>query len=126
MNNIDIMKIYKELAILFLIALIGEILSSYLPFSFPGTIISLLLLLLMLSAGIIKEDQIREAGDFLLNNMALFFIPATVGLIEYLEVLKSTWWKIILISFISFILVFIASGYTVVLIQKIMKGRNRK
>lgn len=120
------MKIYKELAILFLIALIGEMISAVLPFSFPGTIVALLLLLLLLSTKILKEDQIKETGDFLLSNMAIFFIPATVGLIEYLEVLKSTWWKILIISFVSFILVFIASGYTVIAVQKLARRKEER
>ena len=119
------MKIYKELAILFLIALIGEVISYALPFSFPGTIIALIILLLLLSLKVIKEDQIKQSGDFLLGNMAVFFVPATVGLIEHLEILKSTWWKILVVSFISFILVFITSGYTVLLVQKLQKRRQK-
>lgn len=120
------MKIYKELAILFAIAIVGEAISYVLPFDFPGTIIALILLLILLLTHVIKDESIKTTGDFLLNNMALFFIPATVGLIEHLELLKSTWWKIVLISFISFLLVFVASGYTVLLIQKLMNKRGTK
>lgn len=126
LHIIGAMKIYKELAILFAIAIVGEAISYVLPFDFPGTIIALILLLILLLTHIIKDESIKTTGDFLLNNMALFFIPATVGLIEHLELLKSTWWKIVLISFISFLLVFVASGYTVLLIQKLMNKRGTK
>ncbi len=120
------MKLYKELAILFLIAIIGETISYYLPFDFPGTIIALLLLLILLLTKVIKEESIRTTGDFMLNNMAIFFIPATVGIIEHLELLKSTWWKIVLIAFLSFVLVFAASGYTVLFVQKLLRKRGAK
>lgn len=120
------MKLYKELAILFLIAIIGETISYYLPFDFPGTIIALLLLLVLLLTKVVKEESIKLSGDFMLNNMAIFFIPATVGIIEHLELLKSTWWKIVVVSFVSFILVFAASGYTVLLVQKLLRKRGSK
>jgi len=48
----------------------------------------MLLLLLLLFARIIKLEQIEVGSNFLLDNMAFFFIPAGVGLINSLAVLQ--------------------------------------
>jgi holin-like protein len=45
-----------------------------------GSITGMLLLLIFLFTGILKQEQIAETADFLLNHMAFFFIPAGVGI----------------------------------------------
>jgi len=48
----------------------------------------MLLLLVLLFTGIIKQEQIAETADFMLDHMAFFFIPAGVGVMvsyHYLE-----------------------------------------
>lgn len=42
----------------------------------------MILLFILLCVHILKVDHIREKSDFLLENMAFFFIPAGVSIIN--------------------------------------------
>ena len=119
------MKLLVELAIIFMISLFGEVVSDLLPFAVPASIISLVVLLLLLSVKIIKPKQLDLAGSWILSNMAIFFIPACVSVLEHMNLLLSAWWQILVISLLSFFLTFISAGYTVMGVQKLMERRDR-
>ena len=58
------------------------------PFTLPASIIGMLLLLALLLARVIKTEHIREKSDYLLGNLPFFFIPASVSIINYADVLR--------------------------------------
>ena len=121
------MKIFKEILIIFSISMVGEFISSILPFSFPSSIIALGLMLIVLCLRVVKEEDISTTGDFLLSNMAFFFIPASVKILELLELLKSVWVQIVLISLSTTIITFFVTGWAVELTIMLMeKRRNGK
>ena len=74
-------KLLVQIGIVFGICLVGEGISRVLPFAFPASVISMILLFLLLLSGALKVEHIHEKGDFLLRNMAFFFIPSGVGLL---------------------------------------------
>ena len=120
------MNVLYQIAIVFAICLAGEAIAAILPFSFPAAIISLILLLALLFSGLIKVEHIREKSDFLLSNMAFFFIPAGISVIEHIESVKAIWWQFIIIVFISTISVFAVTAGTVTLVMKIQERRRSK
>lgn len=77
------MKYLFQLAILMMLWAAGEVVSILLsPFiSIPGSILGMLILFFLLSSGVIKEHHIQETSDFLLNNIAFFFVPASIGVV---------------------------------------------
>ena len=81
-------KLLVQIGIVFGICLLGEWIASLLPFVFPSSVISMILLFLLLLIGLLKVEHIREKTDFLLKNMAFFFIPSGVALMEQTELLK--------------------------------------
>jgi len=84
------MKYFNQIAWLMLFWAVGECVSEWLRpwFPIPGTIAGMLLLFAALCMGIIKEETVRDASDFLLSNIAFFFIPACISI---LEVDKALW-----------------------------------
>lgn len=48
----------------------------------------MILLFLCLFTGVLKIEHIQEKADFLLGNMAFFFVPAGVSIMNYFDVLK--------------------------------------
>lgn len=115
------MKIIKQIFIILLFYVIGEAMSYLVQQVFrhlfiPGTILGMILLLIFLITKRIKKDDVEEVGTFLTNNMAFFFIPAAVSVMEYLSILQSTFLKIIIISIISLIISFFAVTYSVKLV----------
>ena len=118
------MQILKQLLIIFLLCLTGEGISAILPFPFPASVISLILLFVLLSVHIIKTERIKDISDFLLKNMAFFFIPAGVSIMEKLSFIRSSIVPILAITLITTILTFCVSGYTVSFLIKFLNRRE--
>lgn len=118
------MNILYQIAIIFSLCLAGELISAILPIFIPSAIISLILLFIMLESKILKIDHIKEKSDFLLANMAFFFIPAGVKVIDYFSIIKSIWWQFILVCLTSTILVFFITGSVVKLTLRLMRGKT--
>ncbi len=121
------MKILKQLGILFLLSFLCELISSFLPFTFPASVLAMIILFILLATNLIKEKYIEETSFFLQKNMALFFIPPAVSIIDEFNIFKDKIFQIIFISFISFLITFIATAFTVNLVIKIQsKFKNKK
>ena len=96
------MKILKQILIILLFYILGEMISLGIKAVFPklflpGTIIGMVLLLIALFTKVIKMEDIHEVGTFLTNNMAFFFIPAAVAVVDYFDILAPSIIKIIII-----------------------------
>ena len=76
------MKYIKQFGIILGITCIGEGLKYLIPFPVPGSIYGLVLLLLLLIFKVVKLEQVKEAGEFLVGIMPLMFIPPAVGLMD--------------------------------------------
>ena len=105
------MKIIKQIFVILLFYVLGEIVAlgirAVFPTLFvPGTIIGLGLLLIALASKKLKLIHVDDVGSFLTGNMAFFFIPAAVSVLEYLDLLQSSIVKILLIIVISIIFSF--------------------
>ena len=107
------MKIIKQFAIIFSLCWVATVMEGLLPIAFPASVIAMLLLLLCLMTGVLKIDHIREKSDFLLANMAFFFIPAGVNVINYLDILKANWLPLLLICVITTVITFAATAYSI-------------
>ncbi len=78
-------------------------------------------LLICLLTGFLKIEHVQEKADFLLSNMAFFFVPAGVSIINYFDELKSTAVQLIIICIISTVVTFAVTAYSVMLIVRLMK-----
>lgn len=116
------MKVFKQLLIILLVYFLGESISKTFSLPVPGNILGMLLLLISLCTGIIKLHHIEEVSDFLIKNMAFFFIPAGVGIITSLSILKTTWYKLFIICLLSTIIVIVVTGLVT---QSLKKYFNR-
>jgi holin-like protein len=119
------LNVIAQLGIIFGICLISEGISALLPFAMPASIIGMLLLLLMLILKIVKTEQIRSVTDFLIGNLPFFFVPAVVGLINYLDILSANAVKMVLVVFVSMAATFAATMWAVRLTIRLME-RGKK
>ncbi|WP_294515429.1 CidA/LrgA family protein [uncultured Intestinimonas sp.] len=117
------MKIIIQIAIIFSICWVSQIIEALLPIAFPASVIAMVLLLLLLS-GVLRVDHIREKSDFLLSNMAFFFIPAGVSVINYFDVLASALLPLLVICVVSTVLTFAVTAYAVRLTRRLMDRRK--
>ncbi len=118
------MNIMGELALIFGICLVGEGVAALLPVAFPASVISMVLLMVLLLTGVVKDRHIQTASHFLVANMAFFFLPSFVGLLEHIELLKSQLIPLLLIIVLTTPVVYLVTGWTVRLLM--LRYRNRK
>lgn len=119
-------KILLQLLLLFALTLAGEAISYVLPFTFPGTLIAMFLLLVLLCTGVIKEDQLSESAGFFSKYMALFFVPSGVEIVENLEMLRSSWAAIVFISVASLFVTFLVAAKAVEITERIIARKEAR
>ena len=113
-----------QIIVLFLFSYVGDSISSLFKLPIPGSIVGLLLLFLCLYFKIIPEAFVKDGAGFILVMLPLFFIPATVGIIQYPNFLSGKGVILIGIVMISTFLTMIISGYSSQFVEKKMKERE--
>ena len=118
------MDLILEFCIVFLICMAGEWIAAFLPFTLPASVISLLLLLILLLCGGVKERTIQGTSQFLIGNMGLFFIPPIVGTLEYLDVLKLQAIPFLVVTLVSTPVVYAVTAWSIRLFMKMLGGKE--
>lgn len=114
------MKIIRQIGIIFTVCWLSILVEKALPFSFPASVIGMILLFISLLTGILKIEHIQEKADFLLENMAFFFVPAGVSIINYFDVLKSAWLQLVIVCIISTVVTFAVTAWSVKLTVRLL------
>lgn len=107
------MKIILQIAVVFAICWVGEIVAAQLPIPFPASVLSMILLFILLMIRFIRVEHIREKAEFMTKNMAVFFIPAGVGIIDNYIYVQGNVLPLLTVCFVSTVLTFLATGWTV-------------
>ncbi len=118
------MRILLQLLLLSAITLLGEAVSYLLPFTFPGTLIAMFILLALMGTGIIRESHLEESSAFFTRYMALFFVPAGVEVVENLEILSTAWLPLVGISVVSLFVTFLAAAKAVEFTEWLLKRKG--
>ncbi|MFR5601588.1 MAG: CidA/LrgA family protein [Lachnospiraceae bacterium] len=104
------MKFMKELAIIFGVSMVGELLNVILPLPVPAGVYGLFLLLILLCTNVVKLEDVERTGNFLLDTMPLMFIPVCVGLMESFSQVKAVLVPLAVISVVSTVAVMVVTG----------------
>jgi len=101
------MKVFKQISLILIIWAIGEYFSSLISgiVAIPGSIIGMIILFFLLLTNVIKLEHIEETSHFLLSNIAFFFIPSGIALLNYMDILKMNWLSLSIIILLSTIIV---------------------
>lgn len=83
------LSVVWQLTLITLVSLSGDKLVQVLHLPLPGSVAGMALLYLLLSFGLVRVSQLQQVADFLLKHMAFFFVPITVGLMNYWEIFHS-------------------------------------
>ena len=120
------MHIMAEIAIIFGICLLSEGIAALLPFVFPASVISMLILAALLLTEVVKTKHIQLLSGFFVANMGMFFIPSLVGTLEYAEVLKASFLPFLVITLVTTPIVYLVTAWTVQLLIRLTgrKGGN--
>ncbi|ADL33759.1 LrgA-like family protein [Butyrivibrio proteoclasticus B316] len=119
------MKFLKQFLIILAVSLMGEICKAYLPLPIPASIYGMVFMFVFLLTGVIKLEQVKDAGKFLIEIMPVMFIPAGVGLMSSWSVLQSVLLPVSVITVITIFTVMAATGLvSQVIIRKSKKTTN--
>ena len=118
-----VMKLLMQIGIIFGLFWISQGIEKVLPFSFPASVISMLLLLALLCTGVVKLKHVKETTDFVLTNLAFFFVPVTVTIVNYLDLIIENGVAFLVICLVSTVVTFAATAWAVQLTNRLI---NRK
>lgn len=78
-------------AVLLVCQLVGESLARLLHLPVPGPVVGLLLLFVALIVWRRPAPGLESTADGLLGHLSLLFVPAGVGVVQYLPLLAGQW-----------------------------------
>ncbi|MHA6602906.1 CidA/LrgA family protein [Aerococcus urinae] len=109
----------KQLFWILLFSLLGDLLSFLLAsvVAIPGSVLGMVLLFLALHYNVVQVEQVEKVGTWLTDNMAIFFVPAGVGLMTNFSILKSTWWQLLVVVLVTVAVLLLVVGRLVQFIK---------
>ena len=122
------MIILLQLALIFGICLVGEAISALLPIVFPGSICAMLILLALMCTKVIKTDHLAPTGTWLQKNMAFFFLPANISIMEEFGLISQYWLRLLFIGITTTVITFAASAGAAtlaIIIQNKIRGKTK-
>ena len=120
------MNIMGELAIILGLCLLSEGIAALIPVAFPASVVALLLLGFLLFTKVLKPEHIRRSSGFLVANMAFFFLPSCVGVMEHAPIILRQLAPFLLISFLTTPLIYFVTAWSVQLLIRRSKGKEAR
>jgi len=118
------MKYIKQFGIILAVSFVGELLKYFIHLPIPASIYGLVIMLLLLATKIIRIEQVKDTGSYLLEIMPIMFIPAAVGLITMWDELKSLWLPLSIITILTTVIVMVTAGRVTQFIIRMEKRRK--
>ncbi len=112
-----------QLAIIFGISFLGELLNALLPLPVPASVYGLVILFLLLCTKIVKLEQVETVSEYLMAIMPLFFIEPTVGIMNSYGLVKGNILSLFIACFLAFAAVIAVTG---LVSQSIIRMKRKK
>lgn len=117
-------KYIKQISIIIGICLVAELLEDLLPLPVAASIYGLVLMLLALITGVLPLEEVEDTADFLLSNIALLFIPPTVGMMDGVDIIREMALPLIVICVVTTLLIMGVTGLVSQAILRKEKGKQ--
>ncbi|ATA72277.1 MULTISPECIES: CidA/LrgA family protein [Capnocytophaga] len=108
-------------AIIFGCLALGELVVYLTDIPFPSSIIGMLLLTLFLHLGWVKIHWVKAISDLLLANLGLFFVPPSVAILVYFDLIRNSFWPITIAVVVSTLIVIVGTGHVYQFLRKKIK-----
>jgi len=102
----------RAFTIIYLCLYAGNGISFLLPLTIPGSIIGMLLLFALLASQILPVSWVKPGCHLLIRYMALLFVPISVGIMSYTEILSAQFGPIVVSCVVSTLIVMVVVGLT--------------
>ncbi len=118
------MKYVSQFLYILFFSLLGELLAAVIPLPIPAAIYGLLLLLIALMTGLVKERQVSETTDFLISLLPVLFVPPLAKILLYWDIIRPQVAAIAIICVVSTVFIFAVSGLITKLLQRKRGQKN--
>ena len=118
------MKFLNPICLIVLFSFLGEVCRALIPFPIPASIYGMVLMLAALALKIVKVEQVKDAGSFLVSFLPVLFIAPTVNLLSCWEYIKDDVVVLVIIIAVTTVLTFGVSGLVAQGISK-KKGERK-
>lgn len=112
------MKYLSQFLIILGFTLAGEALHGLIPLPIPASVYGIGLLFTSLCLGLVKLEQVKDAGGFLTSILPVLFVAPAVGFLENWDLIKGSLLPIFLLVLASTVLTFGISGRITQALQK--------
>ncbi|GLR10802.1 murein hydrolase regulator LrgA [Mixta theicola] len=102
----------RAFIIIYLCLYAGIGISSLLPIVIPGSIIGMLILFLLLGFQIVPVKWVKPGCYLIIRYMALLFVPISVGVMNYTDILIAQFGPVMVSCVVSTMLVLTIVGYS--------------
>ena len=103
-------SLLKGFAFLLILQWLSTQIIAFLQIPFPAPLLAMLLLTALLCTGIVHENQIDHICEALIEKMSMLFLPASVSMILYLDIISAELVPILIIVLVSSLLVLSCTG----------------
>lgn len=104
------LKIIIQIGILYILYRIGEWISETFHLFLPGSVIGMILLIFLLFTRVMKLEWVDDGAGFMVKHLPFFFIPSTLGIMQYYGIFAGKGFLLIIIVLVSTIMVMAVSG----------------
>lgn len=102
----------RAFAIIYLCLYAGIGIAALLPITIPGSILGMLVLFTLLALQILPVDWVRPGCHLLIRYMALLFVPISVGIMTYGDILSAQFGPIVVSCVVSTLMVLVIVALT--------------
>ena len=100
----------------------GELLQRLVPLPIPASVYGLVLLFGALNTGLVKLEQVKDAGGFLISILPILFVSPAVGILDNWEAIRGALIPILALTLLSTVLTFGIAGRA----TQAMMGKEEK
>lgn len=116
------MKYLRQLAILFACCVAGSALSVLTDGKLPGNVLGMALLFVLLLIGVLRPSHVKNVADFFLQNMAFFFLPACLSILDVFPEIQA---KLLPILFVILSTTLITATATAVTVHLVLRVQHK-
>ncbi|MGB9098991.1 CidA/LrgA family protein [Erwinia sp.] len=100
----------RAFVILYLCLYAGNLVASVLPVTIPGSILGMLILFFLLALQLLPVDWVKPGSTLLIRYMGLLFVPISVGIMSYTDILSAQFGPIVVSCVASTFIVLLTVG----------------
>ena len=116
------MKYLTQFLRILAFTLAGELLQRLVPLPIPASVYGLVLLFGALNTSLVKLEQVKDAGGFLISILPILFVSPAVGILDNWEAIRGALIPILALTLLSTVLTFGIAGRA----TQAMMGKEEK